>query len=315
LRKQRAANPTTTLTGGRGVSGTLVFQVHDEDPSMKLCYVDESGCTGALPSAISPIQPLFAIFGLMIDQSKIEKLTLQFLQLKKRFFPRAVLSNNLPPKDFLDWVLYEPKGSDLRKNAIDPSKRVSRQALMFFDEVLKLIEASDCRFVGRIWIKGVGTPFNGPAVYTSSVQRLCEYFDHFLRESGSDGIVIADSRTKDKNAKVSHSIFTQRFRAKGNAYPNLVDMPVFGHSDNHVGLQLCDLVCSGLLFPIAVHTYCAASITSLHVRPGYRVLKERFAARIEVLQHRYLSATGKWSGGIVTSDAISQQSGKLLFTI
>jgi Protein of unknown function (DUF3800) len=282
---------------------------------MRICYVDESGCTGALPTANSPIQPLFAILGLIIEQTKIPKLTLQYLQLKKQYFPRAVLHDNRPPQEFLDWVLFEPKGGDLRKNAADPSKRVSRHAMRFFDDVLSLVEQSNSKLVGRVWIKGIGSPFDGPSVYTSSIQRLCEYFDNHLSDLGVHGLMLADSRTKDKNAKVSHSVFTQRFRTKGNAYPNLLEMPVFGHSDNHAGLQVCDLICSGILFPMAIQTYCVGHVQSIHVRPGYHKIKERFAARIQNLQHRFLSATGKWTGGIVCSDGIAKRPGKLLFDI
>jgi hypothetical protein len=32
-------------------------------------------------------------------------------------------------------------------------------------------------------------------------------------------------------------------------------MPTFGHSENHAGLQLADLVCSALLFPMAMDAY------------------------------------------------------------
>lgn len=63
-------------------------------------------------------------------------------------------------------------------------------------------------------------------------------------------------------------------------------MPTFGHSENHAGLQLADLVCSALLFPMAVNAYCAGAIASVHVRPEYVVLRDRYAARLEALQHR-----------------------------
>lgn len=282
---------------------------------MYLCFVDESGCTGTLPSNTSPIQPLFVISGLVVEQARIHDLTLKFLYLKRQFFPNGMIGNGQRPRQFLDWILFEPKGGDLRKQASEPSRRASRHALRFFDQVLKLIEEAQCRVIGRVWVKGIGQPFDGPAVYTSSVQRLCTYFDNFLAQRNDHGMLIADSRTKDKNAKVSHSVFTQRFSSKGNPYAQLLELPVFGHSDNHAGLQLSDLICSGLLFPLAIHTFCTGHVTSVHVRPGYQRIKAEFSTRIKNLQHRFLTAEGKWSGGIVCSDAIAQQPGSKLFEV
>ena len=95
--------------------------------------------------------------------------------------------------------------------------------------------------VARVWIKVPGSPFEGTAVYTSSIQGLCTYFEHYLKECDDSGLCIADSRSKSKNLRVSHSTFTQKFSAVPN-YERLVELPTFGHSDNHVGLQVCDIV-------------------------------------------------------------------------
>ena len=54
---------------------------------------------------------------------------------------------------------------------------------------------------------------------------------------------------------VSHSIFTQKFSPAARNYQRLVELPTFGHSENHAGLQICDIVCSALLFPIACFAY------------------------------------------------------------
>ena len=52
---------------------------------MYFCYVDESGCTGELPSATSQIQPIFATLGLIVDVSRIHDFT-----LKTRFAHRLM---------------------------------------------------------------------------------------------------------------------------------------------------------------------------------------------------------------------------------
>jgi len=43
----------------------------------------------------------------------------------------------------------------------------------------------------------------------------------------------------------------------GDLYDRLIELPTFAHSDNHAGLQVADAMCSALLTPIAVNTYCA----------------------------------------------------------
>ena len=280
---------------------------------MFICYVDESGCTGHLPSATSEIQPLFATLGMIVDQSKIHDLSLKFIYLKRQFFPNAVLWDNRPPRQFLDWVLVERKGSDLRRSIAEETTRKRRHALQFADKTLSLIEEAGVKLIGRVWIKGVGQPFAGHSVYTSSIQHLCRYFNNYLDQHNEYGLLVADSRAKDKNAKVAHSVFTQRFSSGGNPYSRLVELPVFGHSENHIGIQVCDLICSGIIYPIAIHSFCVGHVQSLHVRPGYQRLKEEFAERVKNLQHRFLSSDGKWTGGIVCSDGIAQRSGKLLF--
>lgn len=126
-------------------------------------------------------------------------------------------------------------------------------------------------------------------------------------------VLVADSRTKPQNAVVAHSILTRKLGAVGDVYPHLAETPVYGHSENHVGLQLADLRCSSLLFPMAVAAYCQGHVSSLHVRPGYEILRARFGRRLQTLQHRYREGRA-YRGGITVSDAIGGRPGRLLFT-
>jgi hypothetical protein len=79
--------------------------------TMQIFYVDEAGCTGALPSATAPIQPVFVLGGVMLEQSCLRNFTLEWLHLKDKFFPGL----RIPNSDFLDWIAVEIKGADLRK--------------------------------------------------------------------------------------------------------------------------------------------------------------------------------------------------------
>ncbi|HBX40805.1 DUF3800 domain-containing protein [Vibrio sp. 1733] len=277
---------------------------------MHICYLDEAGCTGALPSSNTQIQPVFVIGGLFIEESQIPSMTQDLLALKRRFFP------NLLPAATLhhDWMKAEIKGADLRRKARSNGRNDRRFSYSVVTETLDIIQRHDGRIVSRIYAKPINDLFNGTSVYTYSVQSICSTFQNYLEEKESRGIVIADSRNKGKNASVSHSIFTQRFRAHGDPYPGLLEVPTFGHSDNHTGLQLIDLVCSSLLFPIAAEVCMSAHLTDrTHLSPHYLELRRRFGANLKSLQHRYQDDNGRWHGGVTLSDPINRFSATQLF--
>ena len=146
------------------------------------------------------------------------------------------------------------------------------------------------------------------------MQGICAYFDHYLTHIDDTGICIADSRNKLKNVRVSHSIFTQKFRSTERNYRRLAELPTFGHSENHAGLQICDLVCSALLYPIACFAYCTGYVNNIHVQPRAANLRRRYGDRLKALQYRYRNPlTYRYEGGVVVADAIGQQNGSLMF--
>jgi len=79
---------------------------------MYLCYVDEAGDTGVLPSASAPIQPVLVVGAVAIPESSLKSVTNDFLALKRRRFPGA----RPAPVHPLDWTLYEVKGAELRRD-------------------------------------------------------------------------------------------------------------------------------------------------------------------------------------------------------
>lgn len=278
--------------------------------ALRICYVDEAGCTGALPSAASDIQPAFIICGVDLPVSALPEITREFLYLKQRFFPHLPLTT---PGHFLEWILTEIKGADLRRRAVDPSHRKSRHAIGFLDKGVAILERYGARLHGRVWIKAIGQPIDGRAVYTFSLQHICKSFNHCLEAEGTHGVVVCDSRNKALNTVVSHSVFTQKFRAAGDRYPRISEMPVFGHSENHAGVQIADLVCSALLFPIAVHAYCRGHLTGTHIR-DYSALKSRYAPRLDALHpHCRDPHDGRWLG-VAVDDRIGKLSRGVMFS-
>ena len=278
---------------------------------MKVCFIDEAGDLGEISRPPLPNdQPVLVISGLFVDTASLHSLTDDFLNLKQRYFPNLPYPSTKP----LDRILPEIKGADVRRNATRGTARQRQHAIGFLDQILRLLRQYDVKLVARIWVKGIGLPFDATPVYTSSIQAIFTYFDHHLTRTGDTGICIADSRNKFKNVNVSHSIFTQKFNPAAQSYRRIVELPTFGHSDNHAGLQVCDIVCSALLYPIACYAYCAGHVNNVHVQPGAVRLRQRYGQQLKNIQYRYRDAvTGRHHGGLVVSDGILHRNGSLMF--
>lgn len=207
----------------------------------------------------------------------------------------------------------EIKGADLRRRIREPRRDARRQALGFMDKFLDLMEKHGARLLARLYVKPIGNPFNGRSVYTSAVQNLAVDFQRCLEATSSPGLMILDSRNKPKNTNVSHSVFTQKFRSAGGAYAGLMEMPVFGHSDNHAGIQAADMMCSAFLFPMAAYVYCFGQVNNVHVHMQYYRIRDRCGERLKQLQFRYQDANQWWRGGVTVSDGICHQNGGVLF--
>ena len=149
--------------------------------------------------------------------------------------------------------------------------------------------------------------------YTFAIQDMARHFNHFLNANSDSGILMCDGRMHNQDAQVAHSIFTLKHQAIGDELPHLVETSIFGRSENHVGLQLADLVVSALLFPMAARAYCAKRMSGVHVHPNFDTLRDRYGHRLRPIQNRYMGSNGRMRGGIVVSDKPGKQPSKVLF--
>jgi Protein of unknown function (DUF3800) len=276
---------------------------------MYITYLDESGCTGVLPSATSPIQPVLSILCITVRCDQVPALTRDFLALKRRFFPSST-----PSPYPLNAILDEVKGGDFRREFRTGNRTQVRHHLLFLERLLTLLQTYNAVLFGRIYVKPIAGRFDGTPVYTSAVQSLCHAFQHYLISNNTPGIIIADSRYPGLNAQVSHSVFTEKFRVQGDKYPNLLEMPLFGHSENHAGIQICDLINSAIVFPLACHVYCTGFVNNVHVHPNYQILKTWFGQRLRLLQFRFQDPVdNRWKGGLTVADPHAHRSSADLF--
>jgi hypothetical protein len=248
-----------------------------------ICYIDEAGCPGVLSTAYSDVQPALVISALIVDAEKLKALTNEFIKLKVRFFPGKFSSL----RHDLDALMIEMKGSDVRRGLRHGDKHRVQHHQKFLDDLFSLLETTDTHLLSRIWIKGVGQPFDGRAVYTTTTQRIAKLFQHYLEANRACGVVIGDFRDTRRNSHISHSVFTQKHKRGdgGDAYPNLIEAPTFGISDNHAGLQIVDLITSAVIYPIATNLYCSGFVHNVHVNAADSRIHVRYRSRLKRLQY------------------------------
>ncbi len=238
--------------------------------------------------------PVLVVVGLIVPGDHVRDLVWDFLQIKKRFNPRLATASWLS-----DVIRYEVKGADLRADIRSGSSRRTSRAIGIIDRTFELVERRGCSLVARAMVKTVDRPVDDRAAYGSSIGWICKTFHQYLEERDQQGLIILDSRTKVKNTPNADVVTTQVFKHGGNPLPKLVEVPVFGHSDSHVVLQIADVVASAVLFPAVCAAYCAALTWNHHAHDKYEDIRSRYGTRLKNLQFRYYDATlAFWKGGV-----------------
>lgn len=283
-----------------------------EDVRMHICYVDESGDAEALRSDLPESPPVFVLVGMTVPNQHSKSLAWDYLKLKKEYNP------SLGDCKLSDLIEAEVKGSKLRKDLRKErgSRNVRRRAARYLDATFDLLETHNCQLVGKIIVKQVDAerPPSDRATYSSAIAELAASFQAQLAAAGDDGLMILDARTKVKNAPSTLGITTRRFKTGGDAFPNFVESPVFGHSDTHVHLQIVDIIASAIVFPIACSVYCADHAHwNVHPHARYAEVKERYGRRLQNLEYRYTDSEGNWRGGFQVIDPIERRPTHHLF--
>ncbi|GAA1875909.1 DUF3800 domain-containing protein [Williamsia serinedens] len=272
---------------------------------MLLCYIDESGDEQQLRTPSDP--PVLALGGLVVDHERAKSLIWDFLQIKKRFNPTLAE----PGVKLSDVIRFEVKGSDIRKDVRSGSRRRRRRAYGFLDDVLRLLESTSVTILAEVHVKGA-TPLSR-WVYSDAVAAMAAQFEAQLRAAEVPGMMILDAHTKHKNVPSVHHVTTKRFKTGGDAFPHLLEAPLFGHSDSHVVLQIADILVSALQFPMACAAYSSSLIHNIHLNDEFSSLRARYGTRLQLLEHRYLDADGRRAGGVRVIDHLNRQPSLALF--
>lgn len=260
---------------------------------MEFCYIDESGSAELLTVDRPDATPLFVLGGLIVPAERQRGLIWDFLQLKKTFRP------NLRKSQLSDVIRQEVKGSDLRSDMRSESRDRRRGATRFTNKVFDLVVSHDCRLIARVIVKQPEVETSDVKIYTSSMSWLATTFNAYAASRNREGFLILDSRTKSKNAPSVAGITTQKYKVGGDPFPHIPEVPVFGHSDTHVGLQLIDIIASAAIFPASCAAFCTGLVGNSHNHARYQDVRNEFGPRLRDAQFRYRDETrDMWRGGI-----------------
>ncbi|MBX8575411.1 DUF3800 domain-containing protein [Pseudomonas cichorii] len=268
---------------------------------MHICYIDESGDSQPIRSDVDDKQPMLVVAGLFVDAQHISRITDEFIGLKRQFYPNLFKNE----KHALNVLLKEIKGSDLRSDIRrhPPTHSIVEHHFRFIDGVLKICKTHNIKLVARVWVKQYGVALEDRSIYTITAQNIAKRFQHFLIDQESRGMIIADFRDPARNRYVAHSIFTQKHKLGkgGDAYPSIEEAAVFGISDNHACLQIADLICSTILYPIAGRTVCVGHFKNVHTHANYDAIVQRYSRRINAMQY-HCAENGQRRWGITVDD-------------
>jgi hypothetical protein len=274
---------------------------------VRLCYVDEAGNAGVYAPVDPASTPVFVVAGVSVDAAVVPDLTMAYLRLKARFEP------SLGRRELSEAISHEVKGASLRRDIREEGSRdTRRRAIGFLDKTVRLLESRGARLFGRVLVKRPGEVYSAASTYPSAVAVMAETFARQLADLGARGLMVLDSQTKVKNEGNVHTITTRRFRRGGGVFPELIESPVFGHSDTHPALQIADVVASGLAYPAACAAYSVLDGSTPHLSPSYDLVRRMLGNRLAALEYVYVNDTGSRRGGFHVIDRVEGRPGRLL---
>jgi hypothetical protein len=247
---------------------------------MLTCFIDESGCPGQLPSATSQVQPILVIAGVALETSAIATVTRQFARITQRYHH----GQSRPESICSDLQSELIKGSEVRRTFRSNPAAAEQKEHPLLDSVLDLLRSHQAKLYGTVVVKTAGEEFDGRAVYAQGLSDVARAFHRTLEVEQTQGTVIADFRESKLNGRVSADLMEAKLGPAGDQLPRLLYAPTFGNSEVHAPLQLVDLVCSAMLWPIAAWRFRVELEGSPHIAPSADAcIRRRYRRRLQEL--------------------------------
>ena len=229
------------------------------------CFIDESGDRRGLLSEArrSQAQPVYVVLGLIMSDAALAEITPEFVEIRKSVSP----------------VESEVKGNKLRGDikqslgsGIGPAGFVALKA------ALQLLDRADIRVTGRVSVKPTEKNFDGNGAETRALEFIVENFSRFLQKEKVEGGIVFDSRGSGPDSKENKQVERAMQKAPGFSRPGL-RKPTFSRSEDCIGLQLADWICSALIAPPAATAYCdgcARLRGSPHIHENYLQMRDQY---------------------------------------
>lgn len=265
----------------------------------RICHIDESGDLAPLSSATPGAQPVLAVVGLIVPESKLAQMERDFLAVRKTSEFLKGRRGAPSPDDFPS----EDKGKDMFRLPLRSRDAGWRgAALSTLGLALDLLERAEARVAGCVHVKPIDREFNGARKYVSSVLSIAANF-HAVLEAGHPeqargellraGRILCD-RQQRRTETALHNIFAAR----------ALRPPEFGDSESSAGLQLADWICSGIVAPLAAAAcFDRAQLPdSKHIHSGYlslRAGKNSPWERLTRMQFPFADENGRRRPGIL----------------
>lgn len=276
--------------------------------ALLICYIDEAGNIGTYNPLDPSSTPVFIVGGFSVDDKECDALLMDFIHLKTELNPP------LRSLRLSDVIRHEIKGATLRANVRTGSTKQSRRwSISYMSRVISLLDEHDCHIFGNVLVKKAAEVYGSASVYPKAVAELATTFNHQAEAYGTKGLMILDAQTKVKNEGNVHTITTRRFRHGGNSYPQLVESPVFGHSDTHVLLQIADIIMSSLVYMCTCAAFLPIELGNPHLDPEYAMIYRQFSQRLEKLEYKYTDESGYRRGGFYIMDHLTGNKSRNLF--
>jgi hypothetical protein len=262
---------------------------------MLTCFIDESGCPGQLPTVTSQVQPILVIAGIALDTSAIATVTRQFARITQRYHHGHSRPNDICA-DLQSELI---KGAEVRRAFRASPAAPEQKEHSLLDSVLDLLRSHDAKLYGMVVVKMPGEEFDGREVYGQGLSAVARAFHRTLEMQMSQGTVIADFREAKLNGRVSTDLMEAKLGPAGDQLPRLLYAPTFGNSEVHAPLQLVDLVCSAMLWPIAAWRFRAELKGNPHLAPiADACIRRRYRKRLlELLASEHGPAAPHVTGG------------------
>jgi len=198
---------------------------------MNFLFIDESGT-----SSFNDPDPIFAIVGVDIDESKGKSLTYEYELLKKFYFSKFY-QTELRTLPTIKAKIQLLKARECKEILTPDEFCYPHRTFMF--KVINLCTKYNVQIFAVIAFKDKLKRRDPEWLYPACLKILTKQYNHYLNKKGTRGIIVLDSRGQvlDDNMTFVQSSFLL-WGKEGKLFDRVIDLPFFTRSHLSTMLQI-----------------------------------------------------------------------------